>query len=312
MNAIFDQISSLSVSPIFSHVKLETGPQSLTFEDAELAFDFEPSLEETEILLVLVNGYQRSRLDFRAFRKRLRQTSNKIATLSLDNRGSGETKNSLPNIDVFRMARDVALLAALFSQKLNLQSYSALGISMGGMICQALGHQNKSLENLILVSTTSGGSGRCWPNSISAPENIRFEKWPSDKETLAIRMRKYFGERFLKHSPLLFDLMVSTMLKAFEKADPNEKSQLQFNASAFFDGTTLLKEVSARTLVVTGSEDKIIPKENSYYLNSHLSNSKLIEYAEIGHLILMEEPEKFVADVASFLHSKVTHEGDSQ
>ena len=58
--------------------------------------------------------------------------------------------------------------------------------------------------------------------------------------------------------------------------------------------------MTMKTIIITGDEDKIIPYENSVYLNSNINNSKLIVYKNVGHLILIEEPEIFVQDIASF------------
>ena len=143
--------------------------------------------------------------------------------------------------------------------------------------------------------------------------SLAYSAWPTDEPSMRKKMSRYFGPRFLEKSPLMVDMMVKNMLKARKQNEeggsgaqegesPAERgSRLQFDASSGFDGTALLPEILVPTLVATGTDDLIIPKENAYFLQSRLARATLKEYAEAGHLLLAEEPEAFVLDVASFL-----------
>ena len=293
---------------------LHLGTQFMTFEKAQLAVDFVPaSGPATRQLLLLVNGYSRTRGDFRAFRKRLGALAPDVATLSLDNRASGETHNELETFDVAQMARDARFVAQIFAQKLDLPSFAALGVSMGGMICQRLAFDMEQdaerglplakLSHLVLVSTTGGGKSRTWPGGREPA--LVYKPWPRDEPTMRARMEKYFGPRFRKSSPLLIEMMIKNMLKATGDVQADARSGAQFTASASFDGTGFLEQIRAPTLLVTGTEDAIIPAENARTLVASLRDARLLEYPEVGHLILIEEPEKFVADVCTFLHESV-------
>lgn len=288
---------------------------SLISDGARIVFDFEgpgANLDAAKPLqlLVLVNGFQRTRQDFRAFRKRLRVLNSNILTLALDNRGAGESECDLNLCNMQLMAQDVQVLAHEALKAFNLHHYSVLGISMGGMIAQTVANygarQNTELNKLILVSTTAGGSLRVWPHGVDPQEaQNNFRAWPQDLSGMRSRMEKYFGERFLKSSPLLFDTLVKNMLKAFESnsGQANERSMAQFKASAGFDGVQGLQNIGSDVLVVTGSDDKIIPKGNALALAQSLPRAQLVEYSAAGHLILIEEPDIFVHDVNRFLTS---------
>lgn len=319
---------------------LETGAVEAGFvecEGARLAFDVlvprltpEPSPEpQARRLLLLVNGYQRTRADFRAFRKRLAVLAPHLVTVSLDNRGCGETVltdviNHPLTLD--RLAQDAGALGAAVASVVTNPSaeantgglapssakFAVLGISMGGMVAQILAARCQSVSACVLVSTTAGGHGRIWPDHIDPKEQRAYRQWPTDEAGMKRKMARYFGPRFLARSPLLVDMMVKNMLKAQRgeavlggEADsssghPNG-SRLQFEAAANFDGTGLLADINCPTLVVTGDKDFIIPQENADYLLSRLPQAILVRYAEAGHLVLVEEPERFVVDVANFL-----------
>ncbi len=286
-------------------VLLQDGLQFFEFAGAKIAFDYQPATEPVEKILVLVNGYQRSRLDFRAFRKKLEKLSPNIATLALDNRYCGQTEvlDSNRALTVEQMAADVVALAHLFCNKLKLNSFSVLGISMGGMIAQTLAAHCDQVSDLILVSTTAGGRGRTWPRTGTAPSNLTYKNHYENLESTQKHMQRYFGTKFLKGSPLLFDMLCKTMLKskAEESADRKKDAEIQFYASSAFDGVEQLSNIKTKTLIVTGDEDQIIPLENSSFLSNNITAADLLTYSAVGHLILIEEPEKFAQDIAQFL-----------
>ncbi|MEN9529352.1 MAG: hypothetical protein RI932_1225 [Pseudomonadota bacterium] len=277
----------------------------LDHEGARLAFDFEAPRdgEKATQLLVLVNGFARPRTDFRAFRKRIHGQMPHLATLALDNRGAGDTEGGLELLSVDRMARDAAFLAQAHARVLGLQGYHALGISMGGMICQNWTSRDPQVRSLVLVSTTPGGDSRVWPEGVD-PEKIKskaFEPWPQDPEAMHRRMSRYFGPKFRRSSPLLIEMMVKNMLKANTEPLAQGRSRAQYDATLGYDGTRLLSQVTCPTLVLTGSDDEIIPPGNADALCRLIPQAKKVVFPDMGHLLLIEDPENFVAQVRTFL-----------
>lgn len=294
--------SSLPSSLFESKVQLTEGLQYLEFEGAKIAFDFSPSIQPCENLLVLVNGYQRNRLDFRAFRKKIEKLSPTTATLALDNRFCGQTTvTSTETLTVPRMARDVEALSALFCKALQLNTFSLLGISMGGMIVQTLASYHSKVNKLFLISTTAGGKGRTWPVEVQDPLALEYKNHYENLESTKKHMARYFGKRFLKNSSLLFEMMCKTLVKSKSDEQDNKDAEIQFYASASFDRSNHLSEIKAKTFIISGDEDQIIPVENASYLSNNIPNSSLTIYSEVGHLILIEEPEKFAIDISNFL-----------
>ncbi|MBM3381522.1 MAG: alpha/beta fold hydrolase [Betaproteobacteria bacterium] len=277
----------------------------LEHQGARLAFDFEGARDGLRVtqLLVLVNGFARPRTDFRAFRKRIHAQMPHLATLALDNRGAGETEGGLDALSVERMAQDAAFLAQAHAQALGLSRYHALGISMGGMICQNWTSRDPHVRSLILVSTTPGGDARVWPEGVESDKikSKAFEPWPQDSETMHRRMSRYFGPKFRKSSPLLIEMMVKNMLKANAEPLSQGRSRAQYDATIGYDGTRLLSQVTCPTLVLTGSEDEIIPPGNADALCRLIPQAKKVVFPDMGHLLLIEDPENFVAQVRTFL-----------
>jgi 3-oxoadipate enol-lactonase len=278
----------------------------LQYENANLAYDYlAPTAGETQArqLLVLVNGFARPRTDFRAFRKRIHAQMPHLATLAFDNRGAGESEGGLDGLNVERMAMDAAFLARTFAHTLGIAGYHCLGISMGGMICQTWAAADPHVLSATFVSTTAGGEARVWPEGVDPAQAVRkpFEEWPRDHDTMLRRMTRYFGPKFRQASPLLIGIMVKNMLKTHTGPSSQGRARAQYDATIAFDGTRSASAIRCPVLVLTGSDDHVIPATNSEALCRLIPQAKMRVFDGIGHLLLIEDPENFVAQVRSFL-----------
>ena len=261
-----------------------------------------PMPQDKQVLL-LINGYQRTRSDFRALQKRLASLLPHVVTVSLDNRGCGETVSESSDFSLDDMVKDAFAAGQFVAQKYGLSRFSVLGISMGGMIAQVLASQNSgAVVRLVLVSTTMGGPSRVFPADES--ESLvatTFRPWGTDVAAIEARLRRYFAPRFLRSSPLIFKGMVQGMSKMGAGAGQGALAKAQFHASVTFNGEAAVAGIECPTLVISGSEDGVIPLENSKILYKSLKNPSLRVYEEVGHLILVEEPQKLVEDLKGFL-----------
>jgi pimeloyl-ACP methyl ester carboxylesterase len=62
-----------------------------------------------------------------------------------------------------------------------------------------------------------------------------------------------------------------------------------------------LQRISHQTLVTNGSNDIMIPTENSFTLAKWLPDATLIVYPNAGHGALFQYPNEYVAHVKTFL-----------
>jgi pimeloyl-ACP methyl ester carboxylesterase len=79
----------------------------------------------------------------------------------------------------------------------------------------------------------------------------------------------------------------------------------QMLASMKFSSYSKLPEINLPTLVVTGSEDILIPPENSRILAARIPGAKLIEYPDAGHCFMSPKREEFLKDMTAFLNSQL-------
>ncbi len=68
-----------------------------------------------------------------------------------------------------------------------------------------------------------------------------------------------------------------------------------------FDYRPMLSEVKCQTLIIAGENDWIFDKKQSEIIHQGISGSKLIVYPNCGHMIWIDQWEKFLSDVINFI-----------
>jgi pimeloyl-ACP methyl ester carboxylesterase len=63
----------------------------------------------------------------------------------------------------------------------------------------------------------------------------------------------------------------------------------------------VLRSIEQPVLVVSGSNDTMLPDSNAYLMFKHLKNAQLILYPDAGHGALFQYPARFVSHAALFL-----------
>jgi pimeloyl-ACP methyl ester carboxylesterase len=64
-----------------------------------------------------------------------------------------------------------------------------------------------------------------------------------------------------------------------------------------------LGEVSCRTLILWGEEDRLVPVRDASEFQWLIPDARAILYPDTGHMVMLERPERFNADVRSFITS---------
>jgi pimeloyl-ACP methyl ester carboxylesterase len=63
-----------------------------------------------------------------------------------------------------------------------------------------------------------------------------------------------------------------------------------------------LKKIKTPTLILWGDKETIFPRSEQDRLTAALKNSTLKVYADTGHALHWERPERFAADLQSFIN----------
>ncbi|MHC2365280.1 alpha/beta fold hydrolase [Rhizobium leguminosarum] len=214
-----------------------------------------------------------------------------------DNAGVSSSSGETPETFQEMGANAIAFIRALGFDKVDV-----LGFSIGGMVAQEIALQAPALvRKLILVGTGPRGadmsksqSSAIFAGTYDPAEHLWLKVHFSPSATsqaagLAFLERKL---RRQDRDPLASAQTVAAQIAAIGKY------MAYRDVEGYLD---YLKDIGQPTLVVQGSNDVIIPTENSYVLQQTLPNAQLILYPDANHGSFYQYPDLFVAEANLFL-----------
>jgi 3-oxoadipate enol-lactonase len=227
--------------------------------------------------------------------------SGKFKTILFDNRGVGRSDIPDGKYSSKMMADDtIGLMDAL-----NIKKTYLLGFSMGGCIAQeiVINYPNR-VSKLILNSSWCGPShGIVTP----IPEENPFPKMlPLMKEGNFEGMARtltnsLFSEDFIKNNPTIIEKVVKNYI-AHPPSPKGFEGQRAYVET--FDTYDKLSEIKIPTLILHGTEDKILPVENAKILAERIPSAELFLFENTGHGMNIQENELWTQKIIDFLTRK--------
>jgi pimeloyl-ACP methyl ester carboxylesterase len=215
--------------------------------------------------------------------------------IAFGNAGVGRSTGQTPD-NVAAMARD----AVTFINLLGLSEVDLLGFSLGGCVAQQMAAENGRLvRKLILVGTAPKGG----EEHLLAVLQDAFSKTDAPD----VRLPLFFtpssasqsaGLAFLKRAKVRTEDRDTDNGNAV--TDPQAKALITWCATSDPEHA-LLRAIKQPTLVVSGSNDTMLPAENAYTMFKAMSNAHLMLYPDSGHGALFQHHEAFVSHVRTFL-----------
>lgn len=217
--------------------------------------------------------------------------------IAFDNAGVGRSTGQTPD-NVAAMARD----AVTFIERLGFSKVDLLGYSLGGCVAQQMAAEHGQLvRKLILVATAPQGG----------------------EEHLLAVLKEAFSHTEAPDPRLPLFFTQSTASQAAGQAflnrvyarkkdrdtdsgsavtDPQAKALITWCATPDPE-RTILRAIAQPALVVSGSDDTMLPAANAYAMFKGLSNAQLVLYPDSGHGALFQYHEFFVSHVQTFLNA---------
>ncbi|WP_123534832.1 alpha/beta fold hydrolase [Halosimplex salinum] len=223
-----------------------------------------------------------------------REALTEYRTLVWDNRGTGDSDEPEGPYTVADMAADLeAVLDDAGVERTHL-----VGASLGGMIAQRYALDYDRAESLALLCTMHGGD-----EAVPIPEetqermlNVPGEYGPA--ETIRYKMRPAFTEAFWAEHPEVVDSIVDWRLDT----DPSDRAyQWQSGAAVTFDASDRLDEIDLPTLVLHGTDDRVLPVENGRLLSDGIPGAEFAEVEDGGHLFFIERADRVNDALREFL-----------
>ncbi len=170
---------------------------------------------------------------------------------------------------------------------------------MGGYIAQALAVRHPELvDRLVLVCTATGGPELA-PTPAETVAAWEANAGRSPEEFARATMPLSFRPGWTDEHPEELEALLADRL---EYPTPPECWSAQYGACLDWTArVTPLEQIEARTLVVHGDADRILPYENGVEVSRRIAGARLERFGGGGHLLFLESPERFNPLVAEFL-----------
>jgi len=243
-------------------------------------------------VLLLIAGIPAIADDWDALAEPLSRSRRVIA---YDNRGSGRSSVTPPPYSTRQLAADATALL----DSLGIERADVFGMSMGGMVAQelAIGWPPR-VRRLILGCTHAGPANSApQPREAGRAFALQTDDWRERMEALApFAFAQDVDERLLA---------AFIQKKAGDVQDPVGYAG-QIQAVLGHDSAARLDAIRARTLILTGDDDRVIPAASSEILRDRIPGAVLETIPGAGHLFFIEQPRRTQELLEAFLGARWT------
>ena len=225
----------------------------------------------------------------------LRPLAERFHVVAYDNRGAGRSGKPEGPYPIPLMASDAVGLM----DHLGWESAHILGASMGGMIAQeiALEYPERA-KRLVLMCTNCGGQEQV----PASPETFALLFIPREgltpEDIVRASLPLLFPREYIERNPEKMQAIVNTILIA---PIPPRCFMWQIMGASLWSCHSRLVGLRHPALIMTGTEDVLIPPENSRILADAIPNSRLVEIDGAGHGLQVMFPERMAEEVLAFL-----------
>ncbi len=192
--------------------------------------------------------------------------------------------------------RDMAEELYLAMKKAGIEKADILGVSQGGMIAQWLAVDHpETVGSLVLRVSGAKMTGEYVPtleNWIRLAEEGRY------RDIMLDTAEKYYTPSYYSKNKLVYGLVTGLV-----KVKDFTKFIISIRACLEHDCTGHLKDITARTMVIGASEDRIVGPEASEYLAENIPGAKLVMIKGYGHGV-NDEYRPFNSIILDFLNGK--------
>jgi 3-oxoadipate enol-lactonase len=245
--------------------------------------------------ILILNGIMMSTKSWEPFVHTLSERNMLIRLDFLDQGQSDRLENSVYTQDI-----QVDVIEALLKE-LKLKKVSLVGISYGGEVAILFAAKYpSSVERLILFNTTPYTSpwlaeiGHQWNAIGKTRDGATYYK----ATIPVIYSPSYFESRLdwmKKREQLLVPIFSNPQfLDAMERLT---------NSAESFDARSILKNITAPTLIVAADEDYLTPIANQKELKKRIAHAELVILPGVGHASMYEKPLLFTTLVLGFINA---------
>lgn len=239
------------------------------------------------LLLIMGIGYARW-----GWRWLLPHLTDDFRSITFDNRCVGESGCPEEPFTMKDMAEDCAGVL----DDLGIGAAHVFGVSMGGLIAQELAINWPDRVKSLVLGCTHLGAGNMVPLSEETLKLLS-DRSGTPEEQIRRGMPYSFRPGWVEEHPEEFEEILKFRIP---HQPPPEIYKCQFDATLTFDASRTAMKISARTLLLQGTEDRVVPPGNAKLIADTIPNTNLQMLEGAGHLFFIEEPERTAELIKSF------------
>lgn len=240
--------------------------------------------------IVMLHGFSASKENWLRFAVPL---SDKFHLIALDLKGHGQSSGTIS--DNFSIQDQVNYLYD-FLQTLNLKEVFLIGNSMGGAIASLYAANfPEQVKGIVLIS----------PAGVHDIESDMDKLLKDGSNPLIANSSEQFlavKEFVMEDMPFIPEPVTEVLAeKAVSRYDINHKifSDLRADLTKGLDAR--FKDIKAPALLIWGEQDRVINVENITKYASLISNSETLRLPHVGHLAMLEVPNKSADAALNFI-----------
>lgn len=201
-------------------------------------------------------------------------------TIALDNRGAGRSDVPSGPYPIATMATD----AAAVLDAAGAASAHLLGASMGGMIAQEFTlRYPERVRSLVLACTACGG-----PYASQAEPEV-FQVLFNREGTPAERAEAVVP--FVYHPSTPRERIDEDLAVLNKNYATPEGYMAQLQGIMAWESYSRLPQIQARTLVIHGANDRLVPAANSDLIAGRVVGAQLVKIPNASHIFMTDQPE---------------------
>jgi 3-oxoadipate enol-lactonase len=231
------------------------------------------------IPLVLLEGMGG---DIPGWRRSIPRLAERRRVIAWDLRGNGRSDDPPGRVTITTFIEDTAgLLDELWVGEAHLY-----GMSFGGMVAMEMALTVPDrVRSLVLAATHAGRARMVRPG--------RGDRVPKDRAYLAL-----YSATFAAEHP---EHIAEDLRMAVRHPRPLHDGRRQWDALRTWDAWDRLGRIAAPTLVLHGTEDRIVPVENARRLARVIPGAELVLLEGAGHVYHSEQPAEADRAVLAFI-----------
>lgn len=245
--------------------------------------------------IILLNGIMMSTASWKPFIEAFSRNNTLILVDFLD---QGQSHRMTESYDQSIQVEVLNALIEKLRAELWYEKYSIMGISYGGEVAiqYALAYPER-VRRLILANTC--GRTSSWLRKIGDGWN-EAAKTGNGYAYYLTTIPVIYSTKFFEDRAAWMDGREAYLTQYFSRKDVLEALIRLTNSARDYNAVDRLQEITCPTLIISGSEDCLVPPTEQQLLHEKIKGSVYLTVNGSGHASMYEAPEAFAALVLGF------------